>query len=131
MTFGTRDAMVAFVYSLINRHLPAYTIEDILHEQNNFTITEMPKEWVFDNANLGKYALDTVTQLRLQTARMMLCTDCEVNRISEDTPFHCDKCKRPLCPDCANIYGDEIRCCACMRGKDHIDSIGRSNVRDI
>lgn len=130
MTFGTRDAVVAFVYSLISRHLPAYAIEDILKEQNDFTITGMSAGWVFDNDNLGKYALATVEQLRLQTARMKLCTDCMVNSISDDEPLYCTKCFRPLCSHCARIVADEIRCEACMVGKDSIDSLGRSNIVD-
>jgi len=130
MTYGTRDAMVTFIYSLITRHVPAYVIEDILREQNEFTITEISTGWIFENTNLAKYALDTVEQLRLQTARMKLCTDCMTNNISDDKPMYCVRCYRPLCSCCANIVGDEIRCEACMTGKDSMDTLGRTNVID-
>ena len=130
MLFETRDAMVAFIYSLINRHLPAYTIEDILNEQSEYTISGMQDGWFFSNANLGRYAFDVVEQLRLHTARLKLCTDCMTNNIEDDIPLHCAKCHRPLCAHCARVVADEIRCEACMVGKDSIDSLGRSNIID-
>lgn len=130
MSFITRDAIVAFIYQLINRHVPAYVIEDIMNDQNAFTITGLSNGWIFDNENLGRYAHNVARQFQLQTDRMTICTDCMNSRISKDQPLYCMKCYRPLCSHCALIVGDEIRCGPCQHGKDDIDALGRSNIID-
>lgn len=129
MVFETRDALTAFIYTLIERHLPAYTMDDILKLQS--TLLFEGNAILLENGNLAQYADDIASQITLNTRRMKQCAICEVNDISEEQPQYCSKCYRPLCLMCANIYGHEVRCSPCISGQDHTDSLGRTNIDDI